>query len=57
MTLDDDHKTRATNWYVITGGPGCSKTTMVNLLRERGYDTTIEHAGHFLILSALKKER
>ena len=43
-----------TNWYVITGGPGCGKTTMVNLLRERGYNTTIEHARHFLYTQRIK---
>jgi len=37
-----------TNWYVITGGPCSGKTTTVNLLGERGYKTTIEHARHYL---------
>ena len=37
-----------TNWYVVTGGPSSGKTTTVNLLRERGYKTTIEHARHFI---------
>ena len=37
-----------TNWYVITGGPSSGKTTTVNLLRERGYKTTIEHARHYI---------
>ena len=37
-----------TNWYVITGGPSSGKTTTVNILRARGYQTTIEHARHFL---------
>jgi predicted ATPase len=37
-----------TNWYVITGGPSSGKTTTVNLLRARGYETTIEHARHYL---------
>ena len=37
-----------TNWYVITGGPSSGKTTTVNLLRDRGYKTTIEHARHYL---------
>lgn len=43
-----------TNWYVVTGGPGCGKTTIVNLLRERGYNTTIEHARHFLYTQGIK---
>jgi predicted ATPase len=37
-----------TNWYVITGGPSSGKTTTVNLLSQRGYKTTIEHARHYL---------
>lgn len=43
-----------TNWYVITGGPGSGKTTMVNLLRERGYNTTIDHARHYLYTQRIK---
>ncbi len=39
---------KQTNWYVITGGPSSGKTTTVNILRERGYITTMEHARHFL---------
>ena len=39
---------RRTNWYVITGGPCSGKTTVVNMLRERGYKTTIEEARHYL---------
>ena len=39
---------RQTNWYVITGGSGSGKTTTVNLLKARGYNTTIEHARHYL---------
>lgn len=46
--------TRKTNWYVITGGPSSGKTTTVNLLKERGYITTIEHARHFLDTQRLK---
>jgi predicted ATPase len=41
------------NWYVITGGPSSGKTTMVNLLRQRGYHTTIEHARHYIDLQRL----
>ena len=37
-----------TNWHVITGGPSSGKTTTVNLLRERGYRTTVEHARHYI---------
>ena len=37
-----------TNWYVITGGPSSGKTTTVNLLKAKGYKTTIEHARHYL---------
>ena len=39
---------KRTNWYVITGGPSSGKTTTVNLLKERGYKTTIEHARHYV---------
>lgn len=45
---------RKTNWYVITGGPGSGKTTIVNLLKERGYITTFEHARHYLDTQRLK---
>ena len=45
---------RQTNWYVITGGPGSGKTTIVNLLKERGYITTFEHARHYLDTQRLK---
>lgn len=41
------------NWYVITGGPSSGKTTMVDLLRRRGYRTTIEHARHYIDLQRL----
>jgi len=37
-----------TNWYVITGGPSSGKTTTVNILKSRGYKTTIEHARHYI---------
>ena len=43
-----NNRQRQTNWYVITGGPGSGKTTTVNLLKERGYITTFEHARHYL---------
>ena len=44
------------NWYVITGGPSSGKTTTVDLLRERGYETTIEHARHYLDLKRIEGE-
>lgn len=37
-----------TNWCVITGGPSTGKTTTINMLAERGYETTIEHARHYI---------
>jgi predicted ATPase len=37
-----------TEWYVITGGPSSGKTTTVDLLKKRGYKTTIEHARHYI---------
>lgn len=42
------------NWYVITGGPSSGKTTTVNLLKDRGYITTVENARHFLDTQRLK---
>lgn len=45
---------RQTNWYVITGGPGSGKTTTVNLLKEKGYITTFEHARHYIDTQRLK---
>jgi len=37
-----------TNWNVITGGPCTGKTTTIELLRKKGYTTTIEHARHYI---------
>lgn len=39
---------KKTNWYVITGGPSSGKTTTIDLLHQRGYTTTIEHARHYI---------
>ena len=41
-------KNETTNWYVITGGPSTGKTTLINMLNEKGYNTTIEHARHYI---------
>lgn len=49
-----NNHSRQTNWYVITGGPSSGKTTTVNILRERGYITTMEHARYFLDTQRLK---
>jgi len=43
-----------TNWYVITGGPSSGKTTTVNLLHERGFITTIEHARHYIDVARIE---
>ncbi|MCY7310175.1 MAG: ATP-binding protein [Chitinophagaceae bacterium] len=48
MNIHTNNLIIKTNWYVLTGGPGSGKTTTVNLLSERGYKTTIEHARHYL---------
>lgn len=48
------HKEIITNWNVITGGPCTGKTTVVNLLAERGYKTTIEHARHYIDTQKIK---
>lgn len=42
------NNTIQTNWYVITGGPSTGKTTIIDLLQKSGYNTTIEHARHYI---------
>lgn len=39
---------KVTEWYVITGGPSSGKTTTIELLKKRGFKTTIEHARHYI---------
>src|SRR3989344_7362341 len=46
--MRDRRMQSSTQWYVITGGPGSGKTTTVNILKQRGYQTTIEHARHYI---------
>jgi len=53
-TEKNKNNRKQTNWYVITGGPSSGKTTTVNILRERGYITTMEHARHFIDTQRLK---
>jgi predicted ATPase len=37
-----------TNWHVITGAPSCGKTTLVDLLTQRGFPTVEECARRYL---------
>ena len=37
-----------TNWHVITGGPSCGKTTLINLLADKGFQTAPEGARLYL---------
>jgi predicted ATPase len=39
-------------WYVITGGPSAGKTTVIDLLSQHGYATTIEEARYYINLEA-----
>lgn len=41
------------NWYVITGGPSSGKTTVINELRSRGYNTVPESARLYLELQLI----
>ncbi len=42
------------NWYVLTGGPGCGKTTLLNALKDKGY-TVIPEASRTLIDRGIAK--
>ncbi len=37
-----------TNWHVITGAPSCGKTTLVNLLADKGFKTIPETARQYM---------
>ncbi len=37
-----------TNWHVITGAPSCGKTTLINLLADKGFQTVPEGARQYL---------
>jgi predicted ATPase len=36
------------NWHVITGAPSCGKTTLINLLAEKGFKTVLEGARQYM---------
>ncbi len=37
-----------TNWHVITGAPSCGKTTLINLLADKGFQTAPEGARQYM---------
>ena len=37
-----------TNWHVITGAPSCGKTTLINLLADKGFQTVPENARQYM---------
>ena len=37
-----------TNWHVITGAPSCGKTTLINLLDDKGFQTVPESARQYM---------
>ncbi len=37
-----------TNWHVITGAPSCGKTTLINQLADKGFQTAPEGARQYL---------
>jgi predicted ATPase len=37
-----------TNWHVITGAPSCGKTTLINLLADKGFQTVQESARQYM---------
>ncbi|HSX40089.1 MAG TPA: ATP-binding protein [Candidatus Saccharimonadales bacterium] len=39
---------KQTNWYVITGGPCSGKTTVVEILKKKGYKTATEIGRHYI---------
>jgi predicted ATPase len=36
------------NWYVLTGGPGSGKTTLIKELKKRGHNTIKESARYYI---------
>lgn len=41
------------NWCVITGGPSSGKSTVIRLLKDMGFETTIELARHYIDLQRM----
>jgi len=37
-----------TKWHVITGAPSCGKTTLIELLKDKGFRTVPESARHYM---------
>jgi predicted ATPase len=44
---------KQTNWCVITGGPSSGKSTVIRLLKDQGFQTTIELARHYIDLQRM----
>jgi len=44
---------KQTNWCVITGGPSSGKSTVIRLLKDQGYETTVELARHYIDLQRM----
>jgi predicted ATPase len=44
---------RQTNWCVITGGPSSGKSTVIRLLKDQGFNTTVELARHYIDLQRM----
>ena len=47
LILSTPFETR-TNWHVITGAPSCGKTTLIDLLAEKGFKTIPESARQYM---------
>lgn len=43
-----------TNWHVITGAPSSGKTTLINLMKERGFKTSPEQARQYIEMKVSK---
>ena len=43
-----------TNWHVITGAPSSGKTTLINLMNEKGFKTSPERARQYIEMEVAK---